>query len=504
MAIDLLDAITFVLSPIPLFWLLLGITSGIFVGAVPGLSGGMLIVLVMPLTFYMDSTYALILMIGIYVGSVSGGLISATLLRMPGTPSSIMTTFDGYPMARDGQPARALGLGIGASLFGGLIAGFFLVVLSPPLSRWATTFGPWEYFALVVMALVLIAAISQGSMIKGLLAGILGIAVAMPGLNESDGQLRLTLGFHAMDNGFDLLPVLLGVFVMSQIIKDALEIEKKAAALSIGTASVLMRLSDIRRHGINMLRSSIIGTWIGILPGVGASISSMVAYGVARSVSKKPEVFGHGSEEGIVASETANNANVGGALIPLVTMGIPGSPMDAFLLGALILHNIQPGPLLFVTNKSLVWAMIAAYLIGNVAMFLIMTFSVRWVARLINVHRAYLLPAIFFFCVVGAFALSNRMFDVWVVIGFGVVGFALERANIPLGPFVIGFVLSRILEGELRSALMSSGGTLDELFTRPIALTFLTVALLMLAYPFYDQWRRRKRLDAQGNQGRKP
>ena len=503
MGIDLTNAILFVLSPVPLFWLLLGITSGIFVGAVPGLSGGMLIVLVMPLTFYMDSTHALILMIGIYVGSVSGGLISATLLRMPGTPSSIMTTFDGYPLARKGQAGRALGLGIGSSLVGGLVAGFFLVVLSPPLSRWATTFGPWEYFALVIMALVLIAAISQGSMVKGLLAGILGLTVAMPGLNESDGQLRLTLGFHAMDNGFNLLPVLLGVFVMSQIIKDTLEIEKKAAALSIGTASVWMRTADLRRHGMNMLRSSIIGTWIGILPGVGASISSMVAYGVARSVSKKPEEFGHGSEEGIVASETANNANVGGALIPLVTMGIPGSPMDAFLLGALILHNIQPGPLLFVTNKSLVWAMIAAYLIGNIAMFVIMSLSVRWVSRLIRVHRAYLLPAIFFFCVIGAFALSNRMFDVWVVIGFGVVGFVLERANIPLGPFVIGFVLSRILEGELRSALMSSGGSLEELFTRPIALTFLAVAVVMLAYPFFDLWRRRRLMDALEGKGGK-
>ena len=504
MIYDLFNATLYVLSPMPFFWLLLGVTSGIFVGAVPGLSGGMLIVLVMPLTFYMDSTYALILMIGIYVGSVSGGLISATLLRMPGTPSSIMTTFDGYPLASKGQPGRALGLGIGSSLVGGLIAGVFLVVLSPPLSRWATTFGPWEYFALVIMALVLIAAISQGSMVKGLLAGILGIAVAMPGLNESDGQFRLTMGFHAMDNGFDLLPVLLGVFVMSQIIKDTLEIEKKSALLTIGKSSVRMKLSDLRRYGMNMLRSSIIGTWIGILPGVGASISSMVAYGVTRSVSKHPEEFGHGSEEGIVASETANNANVGGALIPLITMGIPGSPMDAFLLGALILHNIQPGPLLFVTNKDLVWALMASYLVANFAMFAIMTFSVRWVARLINVNRAYLLPAIFFFCVIGAFALSNRMFDVWVVIVFGIVGFGLERANIPLGPFVIGFVLSRILEGQLRSALMSSGGSLDELFTRPIALVFLAVSMVMLAYPFIEQWRRGRRIDASEDPGRKP
>ncbi len=361
----------------------------------------MLIVLVMPLTFYMDSTFALIMMIGIYVGSVSGGLISATLLRMPGTPSSIMTTFDGYPMAQAGKPLRALGLGISSSLFGGLVAGFFLVVLSPPLSRWATTFGPWEYFSLVLMALVLIATISHGSMIKGLLAGAIGLMAAMPGLNESDGQLRLTFGINQMDAGFGLLPVLLGVFVMSQIIKDSLEIERKSVSLSLGSGSAFLRLGDLRRHWVNILRSSVIGTWIGILPGVGASIASMVAYGVARSVSKTPKKFGTGCEEGIVASRSANNANVGGALIPLVTLGIPGSPMDAFLLGALILHNIQPGPLLFQTNGAFVWAMIAAYLVSNIMMYLVMASTLRLTARVINVNRAYLLPVVFLFCVMG-------------------------------------------------------------------------------------------------------
>lgn len=490
---DLFNAILYILTPWPFFWVLLGVVSGVFVGAIPGLSGGMLIVLVMPLTFYMDSTFALILMIGIYVGSVSGGLISATLLRMPGTPSSIMTTFDGYPMARNGNPARALGLGISASLFGGLVAGFFLVVLSPPLSRWATTFGPWEYFSLVLMALVLIASISHGSMIKGLLAGAIGILAAMPGLNESDGQLRLTFGFNQMDAGFELLPVLLGMFVMSQIIKESLEIERKGVTMSLGSGSAFLRLGDLRRHWVNILRSSIIGTWIGILPGVGASISSMVAYGVARSVSKTPEKFGKGSEEGIVASESANNANVGGALIPLVTLGIPGSPMDAFLLGALILHNIQPGPLLFQMNGAFVWAMIAAYLVSNILMYFLMASSVRLTARVININRAYLLPVIFLFCVIGVFALSNRMFDVWVVIGFGVAGFLMERTGMPLGPFVIGFVLSRILEGELRSGLMWSGGSYLPLITRPIALAFTIVSIIVLIYPLFDKfWKFRR------------
>lgn len=488
----LIHAIQYIFTSEAFLWLLLGVSSGIFVGAVPGLGGGMLITLVLPLTFHMDSTIALVMMIGMYVGSVSGGLISATLLRMPGTPSSIITTFDGYPMAQKGEPGRALGLGIGSSLIGGLIAGFFLVVLSPPLSIWALSFGPWEYFTMVLMALVLIASISQGSMVKGLLAGILGITAALPGLNESDGQLRLTLGFHDMDDGFNLLPVLLGVFVMSQIIKDGLNIER-VAVLSGDARAVFPKFRKWLSYSTNIIRSACIGTWIGILPGVGASISSMVSYGIAKTFSRTPEKFGTGHDEGVVASEAANNANVGGALIPLVTMGIPGSPIDAILLGALVLHKIQPGPLLFTTNAPFVWAMIAAYLVANVLMFFIMSFSVRHIARVIQFNRAYLLPVIFVFCMIGAYSLSNRMFDVWVVIGFGVVGFALDRAKVPLGPFVIGYVLAGVLEAELRSGLQSSQGSFLPMVTRPISLTFTIICLLTLIYPFYMQWRKNKK-----------
>ncbi|WP_372624133.1 tripartite tricarboxylate transporter permease [Falsiroseomonas sp.] len=490
---DLAGALGYIFTPLPFFWVLLGTALGIFVGAVPGLTGGMLIALTMPLTFVMDSTQALVLMVAMYVGSVSGGLISATLLRMPGTPSSVMTTFDGHPMAQRGEAEKALALSIGASLIGGLIAGVFLVVLSQPLSRWATTFGPWEYFAMVLMALVLIASISQGSMVKGLLAGALGIAFALPGLNPSDGQLRLTLGWHELDGGFALLPVLLGVFVMSQIIEDALEIEKKAEPIRIGGQRILLSLAAWKRHWGNLLRSSIIGTWIGILPGVGASISSMVAYATARSFSRTPEKFGTGHEEGIVASEAANNANVGGALIPLITMGIPGSPIDAILLGALILHNIQPGPLLFVNNAEFVWALIAAYLVANILMFIIMTASVRWIARLMLVNRALLLPAIFVFCVVGAYALHNRMFDVWVVLLFGLIGFGLRLCRVPLGPFVIGFVLARILEEELRSGMQLSDAGFWSILDRPIALTFLGISALTLLWPFVQDMLARRR-----------
>jgi len=490
---DLLGAFGYIASPLPFFFVLLGTSLGIFVGAVPGLTGGMLIALSIPLTFFMDSTHALVLMVAMYVGSVSGGLVSATLLRMPGTPSSVMTTFDGYPMAQRGEAEKALGLSIGASVVGGLVAGVFIVVLSLPLSRWATTFGPFEYFAMVLMALVLIASISQGSMVKGLIAGALGIAAALPGLNPSDGQLRLTLGWHELDGGFALLPVLLGVFVMGQIITDALDIEKEATPIRVGGSALSHALGVWKNHTTNLVRSSVIGTWIGILPGVGASISSMVAYATARSFARKPEEFGTGSEEGIVASEAANNANVGGALIPLITMGIPGSPIDAILLGALILHNIQPGPLLFVNNAEFVWALVAAYFVANILMFLIMTVSVKWIAKLMLINKALLLPAIFVACVVGCYALHNRMFDVWVMLGFGAVGFALNRARVPLGPFVIGFVLAGILEEELRSGMQLTDDGFWHILDRPIAMGFIAVSALTLVWPFVQSALTKKR-----------
>lgn len=452
--------------------------------------------LTVPLTFSMDSTHAVLLLMGMHVGSVTGGLISATLLKMPGTPSAIMTTFDGYPMAQSGNPGRALSLGIGASFLGGLVSAVFLIILAPPLAKVALNFGSWEYFAMVLMALVLISSISQGTMLKGLLSAILGITAALPGLNASDGQLRLTFGFDSMTDGFNLLPVLLGIFVMSQLIKDTVELNKITSIISLKNTQLFPKLSTWKKQILNLLRSSVIGTWIGILPGIGASISSMVSYGIAKAFSKTPEKFGTGHEEGIVASEAANNANAGGALIPLITLGIPGAPVDAILLGAMIMHRIQPGPLLFQTNGDLVWALMGGYLVANILMFLVMLFSTRLVARIININRAYLIPIIFVFCLIGAFALSNRIFDVWLVITFGIIGFVLDKAKFPLGPFVIGYVLTGFLEENLRSGLQASDGSYFPLLTRPLSLLFLLVAIFFLIFPLYNGWRRNQKKSA--------
>jgi putative tricarboxylic transport membrane protein len=434
-------------------------------------------------------------MVAMYVGSVSGGLISATLLRMPGTPSSVMTTFDGYPMAQRGEAERALGLSIGASLIGGVVAGFFLVVLSLPLSRWATTFGPFEYFAMVLMALVLIAAISQGSLVKGLISGFLGMLVSMPGVDPSTGQPRLTFDYYMLNSGLKLLPVLIGVFAVSQIIADIVDLNRKTERVEMSRRGILMSLADWKDQAFNLIRSSVIGTWVGILPGVGASIGSVLAYTAAKNMSKTPQKFGKGSEEGIVASEAANNATVGGALIPLIAMGIPGSVIDAILIGALMIHSIQPGPTLFLTHADVVWAMIAACLVANVLMYFLMTATVGYVSRLMYVPRQMLLPVIMVFCVVGTYALDNTMFDVWVMLGFGVLGFLLERARMPLGPFVIGFVLAPLAEAKLRSGLMMTAGSIEPMFTRPLPILFLLIAVALLVWSLYGDWKRSRMVD---------
>ena len=485
-------AIMQILTPWSFFMLFTGTLLGIVVGAIPGLTGAMLIALTLPLTFYMEPFNAVVLLIAMYVGAISGGLITATLMRMPGTPASVMTTFDGYPMARSGRPGRALGLGITASFVGGLIAWSVLLTITKPLSILATRFGPFEYFTLIMMAMVLIASASEGSMVKGLLSGLLGMLVSMPGVDPASGMPRLTFDWYLLNGGLQLLPVLIGTFAVSQIIADTLNIHDKPERTEVANDSVLMSFRDLKRNGVNMIRSSFIGTGIGILPGIGASIGSVVAYTTAKNMSKTPEEFGKGSEEGIIASEAANNATVGGALVPLIAMGIPGSVIDAILIGALTIHSIQPGPTLFLTNSDIVWAMIATCLLANILMFILMTSSVRHIASMIYLPRSFVLPVVAVFCVVGSYALNNTMFDVWVMLLFGVIGFMLERAKIPLGPFVIGFVLAPLAEEKLRSGLMMTAGDFTPIFTRPFPLFFTIMAVILLIWPFWTEHKRKR------------
>ena len=464
------------MDPALLIWIVLGTTVGVLVGAVPGLTGAMVISLTVPLTFGMKPEPALALLVAMYVGSVSGGLITATLLRIPGTPASIITTLDGYPMAKAGRPGRALGLGMVSSLFGGLTSGLVLVLLAKPLADVSTRMGPADLFSLVLFALVLIAVVSRESMLAGVFSGLLGIFCALPGQHPALGQPRLTFGLAEMDAGFRLLPVLLGLFAVSQVLRDVVDMGRTPETVEVRDDSLWLKWGEWRRQLWNLVRSSGLGAFVGVLPGVGANVGSILAYGAAKAHSREPERFGHGCDAGIVASEAANNATVGGALVPLVALGIPGSVIDAILLGALVIHGLQPGPLLFANNPEIVATIIASYFAANVVMFILMVSGARFLAGLGRVPKELMLPAILTFCVVGCYALGNRVFDVWVMLGFGLLGFVLDRLRVPLAPFVIGFVLAPMAEENLGAALMLSGGSWAPFVTRPVSLVFLLIA----------------------------
>lgn len=480
------------LQPLHMAYIILGVFLGTTIGAIPGLTGTMLISLTIPLTFYMDQIFALELLVAMYVGSISGGLISATLLRIPGTPASVVTTFDGYPMAKAGKPGRAIGLGITASFFGGLISWLFLVVLAPPLSAIALKFGPFEMFSMVLMALVLIATLGQGSFVKGLVSGFLGMLVACPGIDPITSRLRLTFGFDQLVGGFNLIPLLIGLFGISQIINDVTDLEATIERIPVTFRGMFMSLKDLKDQAVNMIRSSALGTWIGILPGIGGNIGSIVAYSAAKNASKTPGEFGHGSEEGIIASEAANNATIGGAFIPFLSLGIPGSVITAVLMGALILHGVTPGPLLFRDHPDLVHSIIATVFTANIVMFFVMLVASVVVARLVDIPKAFLIPVVLVFCAIGSFAINNRIFDVWVMFLFGLVGFLLEKTKVPLGPFIIGIILGPIAEVNLRSGLMLSRGSFLPLVTRPISLVFIIVSIVTLVLPLYQNYKQTK------------
>jgi putative tricarboxylic transport membrane protein len=487
----LADAFLHLFSLKPFLIVLAGVALGVSVGVLPGITAGMLMALTLPFTYHMGSLDAISLLIAMFVGGVSGGLITATLMRIPGEPNSIMTCLDGYQLAKRGYPGRALGLGNASSLVGGAVSWLALVLVAPPIAKAVVALGPFESFAIIVMALILISSLSEGSFLKGLSAGLLGMLISFPGIDESSGIMRLTFGIAELEGGFNSLPVILGMFAVSQVVADALNIEEKSEAIEASMRGMFVSLRDYAAHGWNMLRSSMIGVWIGILPGVGSTIASIVAYSTAKNLSKTPDAFGKGSEEAIVASESANNATTGGTLIPLMTLGISGGLTDSILLGALIIHNFQPGPLLFRNHPEIVNTIFASHLVAHAVMFAMMTFGIAFFARLMRLPRAFVLPMVVVFSVLGAFALNNRAFDIWVVLIFGLVGILLEFAKVPLAPFVVGLVLAPVAESELRAGLMASGGSFMPLVERPIALAVLVVSAALFVWPFYRETRRR-------------
>lgn len=475
--------------------IVLGVVVGIIFGSIPGLTATMAVALCIPLTFGMDIIAGLSLLVGLYVGGVSGGLISAILINIPGTPSSVATTFDGSPMAKKGEAGKALGVGIVFSFWGGLLSVFALIFLAPPLSTIALKFGPFEYFAIALFSLTLIASLSGKSMAKGILASLIGMTMAFIGIAPIDGTQRFTFGIDDLASGFDLLPVLIGLFAVTEVMKEAEGCWIKGRTYDAAKHKITLgkikgfgfTLAEALSQKINFVRSFLIGLVIGILPGIGGGTSNLLAYAVAKSQSSHPEKFGTGIIDGVVASETSNNASVGGAFLPLLTLGIPGDTVTAMLLGGFMIHGVTPGPLLLTSHGHLVYAIFAALIIAHFVMLVVEFWGLRIFVKALDIPKYILLPIIISLCVVGAYGLNNNITDVWSLLIFGLLGYMLEKGGYPLAPLILGFILGPMVETNLRRGLMHTGGDFMPFLAQPIAATFFALTAVSVAWIAYQQ-----------------
>lgn len=481
---------------------LLGVVVGIIFGALPGMTATMAVAIFLPMTYGYDLSTALYLLMGMYVGGISGGLIPAILINIPGTPSSLTTTMDGHPMAKKGEAVRALRMGILSSLFGGLFSLVILALFTPILAGWAIKFSAVEKFLIIIFALTVIASLSEGKVLLGIFSGVLGILISLVGVFNDNQQIRLVPDFLSIPlrDGFQLLPVLIGLFAFAQLFSEAESGMKQAVVDKslLSDQSRKLKLSDFKGQLINMVRSSSIGTFMGILPGVGGSAASLLAYSQAKTWSKTPEKFGTGCDEGLIASESSNNGLTGGALVPLLSLGIPGDSTTAVLVGAFILQGIQVGPL-FITQNPVIWnTMLLCILICNIFMFLVMYYPVKYLANIIKIPKGRLYPAIVLLCVVGAYSTRNgNMVDVVTLFIFGALGYIFQKIEIPSTTFLIGFILGRDLEKYFIDSLRGSAGDLSIFFSRPLSWIIWLMIIISLGYAYFD-YRKKKNQKLQG------
>lgn len=483
------------LNPVCLGLIFFGVVIGIIFGAVPGLSSTMAMILFLPMSFGMEPMNGISLLIGLYLGGISGGLISAILLKIPGTASSIATVFDGGPMADKGKAGEALGVGILTSFVGGLISIFALMFISPYLAKVTLAFTSAEYFSIAVFALTIISSLSGNSLINGILAGLFGITLSMVGIAPVDGAIRFTFGQSKLYGGFDSVVILIGLYAVTDIIMSGFG---RKHILGTGTKyKYSMRgygigVKEYLSHWRNIIQSALVGLGIGILPGIGGSTASLLSYTAAKETSKYPEKFGTGIVDGVIASETANNAVIGGSLIPLITMGIPGNVATAVFLGGLTIHGISPGPLVFQKSGEYIYGIFIALLVANVFMIICERAGLRFFVKMLDIPKYILLPIVMVCCVIGAYCSNFSIFDVWCVAVFGLIGLLFKVLKVPATPMIIGFILGSMTEENLRQALMQTGGDWSIFVTRPISLIFLIVAVLSVAMTIRKQLKKNK------------
>ncbi len=477
---DLAAGFAGALTPWNLLMCFAGVFAGQIVGALPGIGPSSAIALLLPLTFGGDPTSAIVLFAGIYYGAQYGGTLTSVLISVPGEASSVMTAIDGHQMALQGRAGTALGIAAIGSFIAGTLATLGLMLLAPPLARAALAFGPPEYFALVVLGLTALAAVG-GSVLKGLAAGVFGLLISTVGIDQQTGVARFAFDQIWLLDGVGFIVITVALFGIGEVLSS---VGKPTPPPITNVGSVVPSRAEWKRSRMPILRGSVIGFFVGVLPATGATIASFLAYIVEKKVSKTPEEFGKGAIEGVAGPESSNNAAAGGAMVPMLALGVPGSGTTAIILGALIMFGIRPGPELFDKNAAMVWTVIASMYIGNVILLIMNLPLAGLFAQLLRVPYPYLYPPILALCVAGVYSQANSIEDVWMLLGFGALGWLMMRYDWPAAPMVLGLVLGVIFENSLRQSLTLSHGSISIFFTRPISAFLLACALAAVVAPW--------------------
>ena len=476
-----------------MFLIFVGVTAGIAIGALPGLTATMGVALLIPLTFGRPPVASLSMLMGIYTGAMYGGAISAILIRTPGTPAAAATILEGYPMCKKGMAGSAMAMSLFSSFVGGIIGCAVMIFMSPLISGFALEFGPVEYFALAIFGLSVIISISGRSLIKGIMVGFFGLLLASMGLDPISGFPRFTFGFSELMEGPSFIPTLIGLFAVSEVIANIekmLKTEKVQAKLS----QFVPTWSEIKRSTAALIKGSLIGTFVGSIPGAGGDIAAFIAYAETKRSSKTPELFGTGMVEGVAATEAANNSCQGGAMIPLLSLGVPGDAVTAVLLGAFVIQGLQPGPLLYKEHMDLVYAVFASMIVAQFLMQFIGMAGMRFFAKVILIENSILMPMILVLSMIGSYAMRGNVFDVGLTIVFGIVGYIMQKYDFPLSPILLALILGPMAESKLRRALVISGGHASILFSRPIAVVLMVLAVAFLVLSFFTHKKIERRL----------
>lgn len=471
-------------TPTMLFHVAWSMLLGIVVGALPGLTATMGVALMVTLTYSMDTTAAILVLICMYVGAIYGGSRSAILLNIPGTPASAATSLDGYPLARAGLAGQAMGLATAGSVLGTLVGIIIMVMVSPALAELALKFGSYEMFWLALFGVLISGQLTVDTApIKGYIAGILGLMVAMVGSEGLHAYVRFS-PIQPMNGGIGLIPAMVGVFGLAEIMTAMWQRQGVLAAVRDKSDKTIPSFREVWRYRATVLRSGVIGTIIGVIPGVGEDIGAWASYAAAKRASKEPEKYGHGSIEGLIAAETGNSAVVPGSLIPALTLAVPGSASAAVLIAALFIHGIRPGPMIMIEQPQFISTMGAILILATIAMGIYGLTMTKLFVQVLRVPYAYLMPLVFTLCVVGTYSLSQRLFDVYVMMAFGLIGFLLRQMKYPMAPLVLGIILGTMLDTNLRRSLMLGNGDLWPFITRPISAVFVIIILAAIALNF--------------------